>query len=209
MFDKFDSSTFDVSGFNKDIAGVTSSVMDAEAYKMGGREAINQSQITGAESILKGQRSMFSAEFQAVELRRKKTLVNVTAGLRGKEEIRQAMLVNSKTLARAAASGGASDPMIMRMMAKTAKEGAYRESLHLYEANEKNRDLEMQALTSLHGGRISEIDARYGKSISDAAAQYKSKIASAQADNAMAQAGISMFAKYGGGFFDGGASWNG
>lgn len=62
------------------------------------------------------------------------------------EQRRQADLLNSRTLALAAASGaGVDDPTVLNIMADIAGEGAYRFMTSLYEGEEEARGLEIAA----------------------------------------------------------------
>jgi predicted RNA-binding protein YlxR (DUF448 family) len=102
------------------------------------------------------------------------------------EEMRQAMLVNSTALARAAASGaGASDPGIINLMAQTQGRGAYMAGLKLYSAEEQQRrlldtanadiyesQLQSQALKKKAGSYDLSADAALLKGVSPLAAKY-------------------------------------
>lgn len=80
----------------------------------------------------------------------------VNAGTVGaSEEMRQAMIVNSTALARAAASGaGASDPTIINLMAQTEGRGAYLAGLKMYSAEEQSRQLLDTANADLYEGAL-------------------------------------------------------
>lgn len=61
------------------------------------------------------------------------------------EQRRQARLLQSRALARAAATGGASDPTVVNILARLEGEGEYRALTALYEGEERARSAEMQA----------------------------------------------------------------
>lgn len=58
----------------------------------------------------------------------------------------------------AASGGGASDPTIMRIIANTRAEGAYRSAVAIYEGEERARQLKFQAVTGLIGGADAEAE---------------------------------------------------
>lgn len=61
------------------------------------------------------------------------------------EQRRQARLLQSRALAVGAATGGASDPTVVNIIADLEGEGAYRALTSLYEGEESARSKEMQA----------------------------------------------------------------
>lgn len=81
-------------------------------------------------------------------------------GMRGAaDEVRKAKLVQSATLARAAASGaGASDPTVMGIIARTGGEGAYRSALAMFEGESQARLDRLRAAGARYEGDIGVAD---------------------------------------------------
>lgn len=71
--------------------------------------------------------------------------VRATSQRRAIEERRQARLASSRALALAAATGGASDPTVVNILANLDGEGEYRALTALYEGEEEGRGLEFEA----------------------------------------------------------------
>lgn len=96
------------------------------------------------------------------------------------EELRQADLVASRALAVAAASGGgASDPTVVAVLARTRGEGVYRANLALYEGAERARAIRIQGA----GADIDTSGVMAG--------------ANAAAFGRIAREGLSLYARYG------------
>lgn len=99
------------------------------------------------------QRIQTEKTFEAQQLRQEagtSTAVSQRAAL---EQERQSRLVQSRTLAVAAASGGGvSDPTVVNMLARTAGEGTYRANVALYGGEERARLLRMQAAAADYEG---------------------------------------------------------
>lgn len=84
--------------------------------------------------------------FEAEQLRQQAGQTIAVAQRAGIEQERQARLVQSRTLAVAAAGGGGvSDPTIVNMLGRIAGEGTYRAATALYGGEEKARLMRMQA----------------------------------------------------------------
>lgn len=105
-----------------------------------------------AGSALSAGGTILGAKSEAKQLRSEADQLEIQAGTerassqrRAMEERRQARLVSSRALAVAAASGGASDPTVVNMMADIEGEGEYRALSALYEGNEEAIGLENQA----------------------------------------------------------------
>lgn len=99
-----------------------------------------------AGAQLAGQRTAGARAFEAKQLRQNAGQEIAASQRAAQEERRQAGLVASRQIALAAASGaGASDPTIVQMIARTAREGSYRASVALYGGEERARQLRMAA----------------------------------------------------------------
>ena len=95
---------------------------------------------------LAGARTAGARAFEAKQLRQNAGQEVAASQRAALEERRQANLVASRQLALAAASGaGASDPTVVQMIARTAREGSYRASVALYGGEERARQLRMAA----------------------------------------------------------------
>lgn len=102
---------------------------------------------------------------------------------------RQADYIASTQLARAAASGGgASDPTVMNLIARTKGEAAYKQAIALYEGQSRARSLRMGAAGEEFTGRD---EMRQGR-----LAAFGASIGSA---SVLAKGGVSLYTKYGGG----------
>lgn len=136
---------------------------------------------------LAAERTAAAKRFEAKQL-----LINAgqeqAAGQRaGFEQERQAQLIQSRQIALAAASGaGASDPTIMKLIARTEKEGSYRAAVAIYGGEEKARQLRMAA-----AGRQYEADAAITAGAQTAQAYQIAGVGS------LLRGGASLFAKYG------------
>ena len=78
-------------------------------------------------------------------------------------EDQRSQRVQSEILARAAASGGgASDPTVVNIMARTAGEGAYRKAVALYHGDEAARAMTNQANAVEYEGKMAKHNAIMG-----------------------------------------------
>lgn len=114
-----------------------------------------------------GARKQALSEFEAKQLDLQGE-ADLAAAMRAQvNEQRQSTLVNSLTLARAAASGaGASDPTVLNIMAQTSGESAYRQALALYAGESQARVDRMRAAATRYSGDIASGDAGVAKSAS-------------------------------------------
>ena len=97
-------------------------------------------------------------EFESAQLRQQAGLDIAVSQQKAQEQLRQSRLVQSRTLAVAAASGGGvSDPTIVRMLSRVAGEGTYRARTALYEGEERARLKMMQAEASDYEGKTGVI----------------------------------------------------
>lgn len=148
----------------------------------------------GASAAAKGAKAAARANATAAKFQADQLRVNagqqIAAGQAAAfEQERQARLVASGQLARAAASGaGASDPTINTLISRTAKEGSYRAAVALYQGEDAARQMRMAA-----AGK--EYEAAAGISAGESQAQVY-KLAG---QTAILKGGSSLFAKYGAG----------
>ena len=148
----------------------------------------------GAGKAASGARAAAERAAQAKRFEAQQLRVNagqeLAAGQRaGFEQDRQTKLLESRQIALAAASGaGASDPTVMNLIARTAKEGSYRAAVAIYGGEEKARQLRMAA-----SGREYEADAAIVGGEQTASAYKTAGVV------ALLRGGASLFAKYGAG----------
>ena len=112
--------------------------------------------IGGMSHIQFGIQANQAAQFQAQQLRSNAGQQLASAQRAGENVDRQTAVVNSHALTVAAASGGASDPTVVNMMARNAGEGAYRKAVALYEGEDKARLMNMQADATSFQGKNTE-----------------------------------------------------
>lgn len=139
-------------------------------------------------------RTAVAKQFEAEQLRINAG-TEIAAALRaGFEEERQARLVQSRQIALAAASGaGASDPTVVQMISRTAKEGSYRAAVALYGGAEKARALRMAASGKDYEGAVAlEAGELQAEAYNLKAQGYKTA-----GLGELLKGGSSLFAKYG------------
>lgn len=95
-----------------------------------------------------GRRQQVEKQFEQQQLDDLATAAMGNSMRAAAEERRQADLVASRALAVAAASGGAADPQIVRLIGNIKGEGAYRSALKLYEGEWNARKLRMAGATA-------------------------------------------------------------
>ena len=108
---------------------------------------------------LQAQRRSQAAQFAATQLEQQAGQETAAGQAGALEQRRQGRLINSSLLARAAMSGGASDPTIVSLMARNAGETEYRASLASYEGLSRARTSRLQAASQLYGAELGEADA--------------------------------------------------
>lgn len=115
--------------------------------------------IAAASHLQFGVQAQQAAEFQAQQLRQNATAATA-AGTRQAWSIQQQVgYVQSRALAVAGASGGgASDPGVVATMAKTAAIGAYQSASALYSAQDRARNLDMEANAKEYQGKTQELN---------------------------------------------------
>lgn len=116
---------------------------------------------------------------EAGQLEDRASSVRASSQRRAMEERRQSRLASSRALALAAATGGASDPTVVNILAGLSGEGQYRALTALYEGEEEGRGLEFEA-----SNRRKE-------------AKNAKRAGYIEAAGSMLKAGSSMYEKYG------------
>ncbi len=125
----------------------------------------------GADIASTGQQQQALAQYQASQMRVNAIDAQASAQMNSHNIQQQQDYVTSRALAVAAASGGgASDPTVINLIAKTAGEGAYRKSVALYEGNAKAQALNNQADATEYGGSLAASNADKSQSAYNLAA---------------------------------------
>jgi hypothetical protein len=102
--------------------------------------------IGGFSHLAFGIQAKQGLQFQADQLRQNASDQQGAGQRTAFDEDRKTALVNSAALASAASSGGgASDPGVVNIMARTAGEGAYRRAVALYQGDDRARLMKLQA----------------------------------------------------------------
>lgn len=110
--------------------------------------------IGGLSHITFGLQANQGQKFQAAQLRQNASDAQASGQRAAIDEDRRTQLVNSAALASAAASGGgATDPTVVNIMARTASEGAYRQAAALYQGNARARLDQLQANAKEYEGK--------------------------------------------------------
>lgn len=101
-----------------------------------------------------GRKKREAAEFEALQLEQQANDAAASGQRAQFNEARTSRLVQSRALTLAAASGGASDPTIVKIISGIASEGAYRQSLAIYQGEERARALRLAAQANRFSGEI-------------------------------------------------------
>jgi hypothetical protein len=160
------------------------------AMSVGGTllSAVGQ-QIGGMSHLASGQASVQAAQFQAQQLRQNAGQAVAASQQSAADIQRNTDYITSRALAVAGASGGgASDPTVINLIARTAGESAYRQSLALYQGTDKARQMDLQANATELGGEMALTSA---KSVNNAS--------SIGAMSTLMKGGSSLYSRYGGG----------
>jgi len=137
----------------------------SEALQGGGTLLNTSAQIAKGNAALQvAQGRKIASEYEAGQLDTEAGMSR-GVGMRNAADVaRSVELINSAALARAAASGaGASDPTVMNVLAKTAGEGAYRQTLAMYEGEAQARLDTMRAGALRYEGDLSVSEAKTAK----------------------------------------------
>lgn len=142
----------------------------------------------GADAAANGRSQEALARYQAAQLRVNALDADASAQISASDIDRQQQYVTSRALAVAASSGGgASDPTVINLIARTAGEGAYRRAVALYEGKSKAKALNAQA------------DAlEYGGSLAAERGSEEQSAANIGAFTTLVKSGASLYSKYGG-----------
>lgn len=115
-----------------------------------------------------GIRRRAAQEFEAGQLEQDAEASRGIGMRTGEQEITRAGLVMSKQLALAAASGaGASDPTVVDLIARTAGEGSYRQSLAMYQGEAQARLDMMRAAAARYEGETAYADSQVAGNAGD------------------------------------------
>lgn len=150
---------------------------------MGKEGADTAADATRTQSILQRR----AAEFTALQLEQRGGQAEAIAQRKARADNLNTELITSRQLAVAAASGGgASDPTIINLIAKTNAVGAMRSAIDLYEGEEQNRQLRLQAAAK-----------RYEGDLGVQASESKASAYETQGTASLLSGFGSLFAKYG------------
>lgn len=134
-----------------------------------------------------GESARVAAQFNALQAERQGGIAIALAQRQAAEERRLGRFAASRALAVAASSGGGvSDPTIVRLLANAHGEATYRANVALYEGEERDRQLRMEAIL----GRAAGADAQ-------AAAEAKVGGLALASLGTIARTGVSMYTRYG------------
>lgn len=125
----------------------------------GGGTQLAGSAIGAVSHLTFGLQAQQAGKFQSAQLRQNAD-ATVAAGQRTAFDIdRATQLIESKALATAAASGGASDPTVINVMARIAAQGAYQKASALYTSEDKARLLNTEASAKDYEGKVTNRNA--------------------------------------------------
>lgn len=142
------------------IIGAVSTVMSSDAQIAGGKAA-----------MATAKRKQQEANFEAAQLDIDAGQAKAISQRAAEDQNLQAKLVNSTALARAAASGaGASDPTVLKILAKTSATGAYRGGVAMYEGEAQARLDRMRAAALRFSGDLGTADALVASRAANSAA---------------------------------------
>lgn len=143
----------------------------------------------GQSYLEHGYAQQAAAQFAAQQMRQNASDAAAVSQRAAVDIGRESDYIASKQLAVAAASGGgASDPTVMNLIARSRGEMAYRQAVTLYSGASKQRELQMAAAGEEFTGREEK---RMG--------QMAALSADIGAMSTLARGGVSLRAKYGGG----------
>lgn len=141
----------------------------------------------GSAAAANGARQQAAAQFTAAQLEQQAGQTEASGQRAGAEQTRQAMLLNSRALALAAASGGgATDPTVVTLLSRTAAEGAYRSAVAIYQSEEQARQLRLKAAATSYEGDLAL-----------ASGQDKQKAYETAAFGSLLTGAASLYSKYG------------
>lgn len=142
----------------------------------------------GSDAAASGLQQQQLARFQSGQMRANADEAIASSQRSALDVQRNQEYVASRALAVAAASGGgASDPTVINLIARTAGESAYRKSVALYQGADKARALDAQASATDYGGALAADRGRENQSSANIGAY-----------STLMKSGASLFQKYGG-----------
>ena len=152
--------------------------------------------MTAATQLRHGLDLQTAANYQAAQLRQLANSDMAQAERQGEYEKLRTDMVTSRQLALAAASGGgASDPTIVNLIARTAAEGAYRQASAIYSGEDAARLREMQAEGAEYQGKTAKVAGELN-AVGGVVGGASTLFSGAARSNQMRKYG--MLAKYGG-----------
>lgn len=107
--------------------------------------AVAGSALAAGGTILGANAEAKQLKGEAIQLEAQAGSTRATSQRQAMDERRQARLASSRALALSAASGGASDPTVVNILANLEGEGEYRALTALYNGEEEARGLEFEA----------------------------------------------------------------
>lgn len=110
----------------------------------------------GSAAAAAGEAQRNELQFEAAQLEQQAGQVEAAAQRTALERDRQTALVNSRALAIAASTGGASDPTVINLIARNAAEGSYQHAVAIYNGAENARQLRMNASAKRYGGDVAQ-----------------------------------------------------
>lgn len=188
-----------LSGLWKMIPGILEGAGSLLAYE-GSGIAAQGSLMSGAAARLQGERKKVALNFEADQLVQAAGQSRAVGQREAMVADRQKMLVLSRALAVAGASGAsASDPSVVNLISRIEGEGAYRRSVAIYQGEAAAQKAIMGAAARRWEG---EAAAAAGM---DAEAAYgvQARAQRAAGTAGMVKGGAGLFAKYGAGLFSG------
>lgn len=158
---------------------------------MGAVQAFSGNQQNADTSMVIGQRQQEAAAFEAEQAKINAGQAIAASQREAANTDLQTRLVQSRALALAAAGGGASDPSVINLLARTAGEGVYQRGIALYQGEEKARQFRMAAAAKNYEGAVALEGAQAQ------AGAYRTRATSSLLSGA--GSALSMFTRYGGG----------
>lgn len=109
--------------------------------------------VSAAGTLAAGAAAQESAEFEAKQREQQAKEARAIAQREGLERRREQRLIMSQQLARAAATGGASDPSVLDVFADTAEQGELNVQTEIYKGESRAKGLETAAEVRRFEGR--------------------------------------------------------
>lgn len=127
---------------------------------MGGKVSAGMSAVGAGLKIASGFAGLDAARYQSAQLRQNAGNAQAAGERQAYDLDQQTKMIQSRALAVAAASGGgASDPGVVNIMARTAAEGAYRKAMALYNGDERAQAMMAAADAKDYEGKVEKQNA--------------------------------------------------